>query len=157
MEINPTDQLEYNGALDFYKQYTEMRRKDMAFITTAQGAVLTIIGDKLLNMNISYFLLSLVATFLLFIGLNSERRFASYMKAYMVRARDIEKKYEMSLLSDAYTHVTKTKTSLSNTKTFPVYYGLFIFVWMIIWISNFIIWVLSFIICPAYTPFLFAV
>lgn len=134
--ITTAETLEYQSALELYRQYTEVRRRDMAFITTAQGAVLTIIGKDLLSMNLSSFLLSVIAVFLLLVGFNSERRLTSYMGAYMKRAKDIEGCRNMSLLSDAYAQVSKRRGLFSNTKTFPVYYALFALTWAVIWIVN---------------------
>lgn len=75
--------LEYEAALEQYRQLTPLRRQDMAFVTTAQAAILTIVGTKLLNLDASGFLLSLIAVFVLFLGINSERRLSGYMSGYM--------------------------------------------------------------------------
>jgi hypothetical protein len=53
--------LEYETALEQYRQLTALRRQDMAFVTTVQAAVLTIIGSNLLNLDVSGWLLSWVA------------------------------------------------------------------------------------------------
>ena len=134
--ITDSEALEYESALEFYRQYTDVRRHDMAFITTAQGAVFTIIGKDLLAMNLSSFLLSGIAVFLLLLGLNSERRLTAYMGAHMKRAKEIENLRKMTLLSDAYAQVTRRKLLLSNTLTFPVYYALFALVWVVVWLVN---------------------
>ncbi len=134
--ITDSETLEYRSALEFYRQYTNVRRHDMAFITTAQGAVLTAIGRDLLAMNLSSFLLSVVAVFLLLLGMNSERRLTAYMAVYMKRAKEIENRRNMSLLSDAYAQVSKRRFLVSNTVTFPGYYALFVLVWVVIWLIN---------------------
>lgn len=143
MSIGTTEEVEYRTAIELYCQFTDIRRQDIAFITTAQGAVLTIIGTELLKMSISDLLLSVIAVVLLVIGLNSERRLTAYMKGYMERARDIEDKAEMSLLRQAHDEVLKRKGLISNALAFPCYYGAFVLVWVVVWVFN----ILSVISC----------
>ena len=63
-------QAEYESAMEEYRHYTNLRRQDMTFVTTAQLAVLTIIGTRLVNLGLADFLLSLIAFFLLLLGIN---------------------------------------------------------------------------------------
>lgn len=65
-----------------------------------------------------------------------KRRLTAYMAAYMKRAKDIETRANMSLLTDAYERVSSQRRLLSNTKTFPVYYALFALAWALICIVN---------------------
>ncbi|HEU4835122.1 MAG TPA: hypothetical protein VFS90_11925 [Pyrinomonadaceae bacterium] len=67
---------EYDVGLQQYRLNSTLRRQDMAFVTTVQAAILTIIGAKLLSLDFSGFLLSAIAFFVLLLGLNSERRLA---------------------------------------------------------------------------------
>ena len=135
-DMTQSESLEYASALDLYRHYTNLRRYDMAFVTTAQGAVLTIIGKDLMTMNLPCVLLSLIAFFLLLLGLNSERRLTAYMSAYIRRAKEIESKRKMVLLSSAYSDVSQRRFLVSNTLTFPLYYGIFALSWLLIWTAN---------------------
>ncbi len=119
-----------------FRHFSDNRRRDMAFITTAQGAVLAIIGKNLLSMSLAYFLLSVIAAFLLLTGLNNERRMTAYMRGYMKRAKKIQDSLGMTFLSDGYTEVTQTKALVSNMVMFPFYYALFFAAWIAIWLAN---------------------
>lgn len=128
--------VEYDVGLRQYQLNSSLRRQDMAFVTTVQAAVLTIIGSKLLSLDFSGFLLSAIAFFVLLLGLNSERRLAGYMEGYMQRARQIEKEYGMTILSHSWSAVKRRRLLFSNAKVFPVYYCIFILAWLSIWVWN---------------------
>ena len=128
---------EYSSALGLFRHFSSLRRQDMAFVTTVQAAILTIIGDKLLSLDFSNFLLSAIAFFVLLLGLNSERRLAAHMSGEMDRARQIESEHGMSLLSVAYGEVRNRKLLMQNDIVFPLYYFIFIIAWIIIWMLNF--------------------
>ena len=127
---------EYEIGTEHFRHYSSLRRQDMAFVTTVQAAVLTIIGPKLLNLDFSGFVLSSVAFFVLLLGFNSERRLSVYMAGYMRRAKQIESEFGMSLLSDAWSEVRGRRMLFSNARIFPFYYFIFILVWVIIWLIN---------------------
>jgi hypothetical protein len=128
--------LEYETALEQYRQLTSLRRQDMTFVTTTQAAILTIVGTKLLNLDASGFLLSLIAVFVLCLGINSERRLSGYMSGYMRRAKEIESEYGMLLLSFGIQEVKNKKLLVSNSMIFPLYYAFFFIAWLIVWILN---------------------
>jgi hypothetical protein len=128
--------LEYQAALEQYRQLTSLRRQDMTFVTTAQAAILTIVGSKILSLDASGFLLSMVAVFALFLGMNSERRLSGYMSAYIRRAKEIESEYGMQLLSFGIQELRNKKLLISNSIIFPLYYSFFLVVWVIVWILN---------------------
>jgi hypothetical protein len=127
---------EYQAALEMFRHFSNIRRHDLAFITTAQGAVLAIIAKDILNMGLAFFLLSLIAAFLLVTGLNNERRLTAYMRGYMKRAKEIEHNSGMTLLSHGHAEVTRSRCLLSNAVTFPLYYAVFLLTWLLIWIVN---------------------
>ncbi|HEV2706254.1 MAG TPA: hypothetical protein VGV59_10045 [Pyrinomonadaceae bacterium] len=127
---------EYSNALGLFRHFSGLRRQDMAFVTTVQAAILTIIGSKLLSLDFSSFLLSSIAFFVLLLGLNSERRLAAHMFGEMLRARQIEAEHGMALLSVAYSEVENRKLLMKNNLVFPLYYFIFIVAWVIIWILN---------------------
>ncbi|MCA1566434.1 MAG: hypothetical protein LC803_12495 [Acidobacteria bacterium] len=127
---------EYSSALGLFRHFSSLRRQDMAFVTTVQAAILTIIGSKLLSLDFSSFLLSTIAFFVLLLGLNSERRLAAHMQGEMSRAKQIEEAYGMTLLSTAYKEVESRKMLMENKVVFPLYYFIFIIAWIIIWTLN---------------------
>lgn len=127
---------EYSSALGLFRHFSGLRRQDMAFVTTVQAAILTIIGTKLLSLDFSSFLLSTIAFFVLLLGLNSERRLAAHMRGEINRAKQIEQEYGMTLLSMAYKEVESRKMLMENNKVFPLYYFIFIIAWVIIWMVN---------------------
>ncbi|MBE9029953.1 hypothetical protein IQ266_09460 [filamentous cyanobacterium LEGE 11480] len=128
--------LEYETALEQYRQFTSLRRQDMTFVTTVQAAVLTIIGKNLLKLDGAHFLLSLVAVFVLFLGINSERRLAGYMTAYMRRTNEIEAEYGMKLTLMSAQEVKTKRLLVSNAIIFPLYYAVFLIAWGVVWILN---------------------
>jgi len=132
-------QVEYNAALEQYRHYMTVRRTDMAFVTTIQIAILTIIGADIQNLNLSSFLLSLMAFFVLLLGINSELRLATYMLGYKERVIEIEKENHLKSVSNASRKVKemeKKMFNLTNRKIFPLYYLIFAVIWFVIWIVN---------------------
>lgn len=128
--------VEYENALEQYRHYTSLRRQDMAFVTTVQVAVLTIIGANLRNLDLANLLLSIIAFFVLLLGINNERRLTAYMAGYMKRATQIETDYEMSLLVKGRQEVLNRKLLLSNIVVFQLYYFVFSVVWVVVWVLN---------------------
>lgn len=130
--------LEYEKAFSQYLHYTSLRRQDMAFVTTVQIAIFTIIGSNLLQLDIMRLILSFIAFFVLLLGVNNERRLTAYMAGYMIRARQIESEYGLSLISTSTQEVNKRKLLISNTIVFPLYYCIFCISWIIVWVLNII-------------------
>jgi hypothetical protein len=128
--------LEYEHAINQYLHCSSLRRQDMVFVTTVQAAVLTIIGVKLQNLDLAGLLLSIIAFFVLLLGVNSERRISAYMSGYMRRANQIESEHSMSLLSNGRQEIKRKKFLVSNAIVFPLYYFVFIIAWIVIWIVN---------------------
>ena len=130
--------VEYEQALGQYQNCTVLRRHDMAFVTTVQGAVLTIIGPRLPDLDSSGVVLSLIAFFLLLLGINSERRLSNYMDAYFTRAREIEQQLGLALVSRGFEEVRKRRSLVSNSVVFPLYYAFLMVAWVVIWVRSFI-------------------
>ena len=59
---------EYDNAISQYRHFMSIRRTDMAFVTTVQAGVLTIVKPNLLKLDESSFFLTLLAFLLLFVG-----------------------------------------------------------------------------------------
>lgn len=118
------------------RSYSSLGRTDVAFVTTVQGAALAIIGDELLALQPSGFLLSAVAAIVALIGFNAERRLYSYMSAYMTRAREIEAANGLSLLTAARNETQRVTWLTSNTNVFRAFYCLSFIGWVLVWILN---------------------
>lgn len=132
-------QVEYQAAMEQYRHYTVLRRQDMAFVTTVQVAVLTIIGAKAQNLDFSSFLLSLMAFFVLLLGVNSELRLATYMSGYKQRAKEIEAENRLNIVTEATKRVEQMEKSMfnmTNRKIFPLYYFVFALIWIAVWLAN---------------------
>jgi hypothetical protein len=113
---------EYEKAIELYLHFSSLRRQDMAFVTTVQAAVLTIIGKNIMNLDLASIILSVIAFFVLLLGFNSERRIAAYMAGYMKRACQIESEYGMTLLSNGADSIKRKIFLFSNALIFPLYY-----------------------------------
>lgn len=132
-------QVEYQAAMEQYRHYTVLRRQDMAFVTTVQVAILTIIGAKAQSLDFSSFLLSLMAFFVLLLGINSELRLATYMSGYKQRAKDIEEENRLNIVTGASKRVEqmeKNMFNITNRKIFPLYYSVFALIWIAVWLTN---------------------
>lgn len=131
------ERTEYTECLNMFRHFGNSRRRDMAFITTAQGVVLTVVGQNLLNLNLSLFILTVIAVFLLITGFNNERRLSAYMRGYIKRAKYLENKIGMNFLAEGFKEIQNTNYIVSNMHTFSAYYVFFTFAWISIWILNF--------------------
>jgi len=107
-------------------------RTDVAFATTVQAAILAVIGSHLPLHNIGHTALSVLAFTVAVLGINSVDRVYRYMSGYMSRAREIETKLDLKLITQGYL-ATKTRFNLPIASTFKYYYALLIVFWMIIW------------------------
>ncbi len=133
------DKLEYEHAFLQFQHHSTLRRQDMAFVTTVQVAVFSIIGQKILSMDLVSTVLSLFAFFVCVMGLNNERRLSAYMTGYMARARQIESNNDMTLAASGRNELKKRKFLFSNTTLFPLYYVITLAVWLVIWAQNLLI------------------
>lgn len=130
------EKTEYEISLTQFRHFASLRRQDMAFATTVQGAVLAIVKDHIVSLGPADFLLTLLAFLVLLMGLNNERRLSSYMCGYMDRARQIEDQFGMKVLHIAFDWVQRERLLVSNRKTFPLYYLIFATLWLTIWTLN---------------------
>lgn len=128
--------VEYESSLKRLLEYTGLRRQGIAFSTTFQAAILSIIGSDILDINISHMLLSIVAFFVLFMGLNNERRLYSYIQGCSDRIKEIENQFDMSFFKSCDRRASEKPMLFSNNSLFQIYYALFIIMWIAIWIIN---------------------
>ena len=88
---NQTSELttvEYETTLEDYRHFATLRRQDMLFVTTVQGAVLAVIGTRLFSLQPADIILSIIAASVVCFGFNSEKRLSFYMAAQARRARN---------------------------------------------------------------------
>jgi hypothetical protein len=130
---------EYDNALSQLRSYGGHGRQDMVFVTTVQGVVLTIIGSSLPNLNMAGFLLSIIAFLVTLLGINSQRRLNAYMSGYMHRARQIEMKYNMSLVQIGRKEIQSKKWLFPNNTMFLIYHFALLISWIAIWTVNILI------------------
>lgn len=127
---------EYENALQHYRHFTDLRGRDAIFTTTVQVGVLTIIGSKLPILNLTGFLLSIVAVFSVLLGINNMRRLSAYLNGFSSRAIEIEKNFGMSLISRGKKEVSQKRISPPSAVLFLLYHYIFLLVWIIIWVWN---------------------
>jgi hypothetical protein len=128
--------MEYHEANEWWRSISRMHRTDMAFFTTAQGAVLGLIGDKLFNMSFGHIVLSLMAFLLVFIGIHNEVRLYGYLLGFRRRGEAIERELNISLMTSAVDNAKKAKWTMQRRTMFVSYYVLLAFGWIVIWIRN---------------------
>ncbi len=124
--------MEYQEALAQTRAFATLMRTDVAFATTVQAAILAVIGSHLPLHNIGHTALSVLAFTVAILGINSVDRVYRYMAGYMSRAREIEVRLGLKLITQGHL-MTKTRFNLPIATTFKYYYMLLIVFWMIIW------------------------
>ncbi|MBA7680979.1 hypothetical protein ES703_89305 [subsurface metagenome] len=135
-ELTSGEKLEYEQANNWWRTLSQMRRRDMMLFTAAQGAVLAIIGRELLTLSPGGYALSIIAFLFAVIGFFNERRLYRYLDEFRNRAKAIEYKYKMTLLTSAHEKVKKQRFSLPSTLAFSAYYAIIGVGWVVLWILN---------------------
>jgi hypothetical protein len=135
-ELTSSARLEYETTVAQYQNCTTLRRQDMVFVTAIQGAVVSIVGNELLSLDLGRFVLSGIAFVVVLLGLNSERRLSAYMTGYSARALEIERAFGLRALRAGVTEVKKTRWLASNSAAFPAFYLANGLGWITIWIAN---------------------
>jgi len=140
LKISSSDaaKIEYEQALNFFHNHSQLRRQGIAFVTTVEGAMLTIIGNNLVSMEAPHIALSVIGFFVALLGINNERRLIAFTIGYLKRARKIESVSGMSLLYDGYENMKKKPLLVSNTSAFVIYYVLIVVFWISVWLYNFV-------------------
>lgn len=132
-------QWEYREANTWWRTLSNMRRRDIAFFTAAEAAILTIIGKDLLALSSAYAILSCMGFVIALIGINNERRLYSYIQGFRKRAEEIEENDDGPMFSIHYAR-EKVKglqgTTIPSTIAFQIYYTLFALAWVAIWFLN---------------------
>lgn len=92
--------VEYQSALGRLDAYGDTGRRDLMFVTTAQAAILSIVGDRLASLDgVRDWALVGMAFAVALLGCNSQLRLMGQVGAFMKRARWIEGRLGMSLLT----------------------------------------------------------
>jgi hypothetical protein len=130
-----TEKLEYKQANEWWRTLSTMRRRDIAFFTAIEVAIITIIRTQLLNLQVEGIILSIIGFFIALIGLNNEYRSYKYLCGFRERARQIEEKQEMTLISSTQNLVSNSQFHKMNTSSaFRLYYALIAVIWLVLWI-----------------------
>ena len=131
--MQDSEKLEYTQANEWWRTLSQMRRRDIALFTGAQGAILALIGDQLPDkLQADGYGLTAIAFIVALIGINNERRLYGYLRGFRKRAQDIETKYrdnEMSLIGSARKQVAGLSKTLGSSKAFLIYYGIIAVGW----------------------------
>jgi hypothetical protein len=138
-DVSPCDLLttEYEQANEWWRGISQMRRHDLAAFTALEGAVVTIVGDRLVHrMDIRDVLLVVIAFIIAAIGFNNETRLYAYLTAFRTRAAELEAAHGLKLLTQAHNSVEAKRYILSSSSTFAAYYALIAFGWVAVLIYN---------------------
>jgi hypothetical protein len=136
VEVSTTATAEYTLGLEVFRHWSGVRRQDMVFTTTVQGAVFTILGKNVLQLHVADFALSCIAFFVVVLGFNSERRVAAYMRGAAQRLKEVEPMTGMALFSAGATEVARTRGLAANAKVFMIYYLVLGLAWLFVWAGN---------------------
>lgn len=128
---------EYEQANEWWRQISQMRRHDLAAFTALEGAVVTIVGDKLVGqLDVRDVILVIIAFIIAAIGLNNEARLYAYLTAFRARATEVESDHNLLLLTQAQKSVDSKPYILSSSLTFAAYYALIAVGWLGVLIFN---------------------
>jgi hypothetical protein len=139
-EINESVMLkEYEEANEWWRTLSRMRRQDMTLFITIQGAIVTVIGLQLLNMDPKSIVLSIFAFSSALLAFNNERRLYGYLYGFRQRALEIEKKTGMELIKMGMKEVARKRIIVRSSISFSFYYALIALCWVAIWLLNILI------------------
>lgn len=124
---------EYKLGIELLRHWSTMRRHDIVFVTTIQGAVLTIIGKNLPHLQVADYALTVIAAFVVVLGINSERRLAGYSNGYVRRVQNLELRLGMTLLAEGLAEVQSLRGLVSNYRMFINYYSALFVGWLLLW------------------------
>jgi hypothetical protein len=120
--------LEYEYAHERWTNGTNQRRAGLAFLTTVQGTIITIIGTNLFHMDGRARALVIFAIVVAISGYNHEKRIGSYMRGYRRRAIELEERHGLRLFQYGVAEAKAAKT-MSNRKLFRWYFVLILTAW----------------------------
>lgn len=126
---------EYQAFNDRWQNGVVQRRGGLAFFTGVQGAILTVVGNQLGNLDTQGYSLALFGIIVCLVAWNNERRIWAYMEGYRERAISIEKKSGLSLITNGKLR-SEARFTFSNRKVFQMYYFVMLSGWLAILLSN---------------------
>jgi hypothetical protein len=130
---------EYQSAFEQYRHFVTVRRQDLLFVTTIQGAVLTIIrgsithSDPTTSLHTAEIMLSLLAFFVVLLGLNNERRLSAYMEGCIQSIQRIEKQFDLKLFTTGARLAKQRRLTVGVEAAFTTFYIFLLLGWMAIW------------------------
>lgn len=113
--------LEYEYANARWTNGSDQRRSGLAFFTAVQGTILTIVGERITNLDASSRALVAFGLVVTLIAWNHERRIGAHMEGYLKRAMEIEEANDMYLLRRGRAAAAQRRT-LSNRTMFAVHF-----------------------------------
>lgn len=148
--------VEYQSAISRLDAYGDTGRRDLMFVTAAQAAIISIVGDRLTSLGgVRDWALVGVAFAVSLLGCNSQWRLRGQVRAFMARARWIERRLGMALLrcgdtafaerdeSGRFTPaeepgrpILKRMRPMPIGRAFAVLYGLIAIFWFVIIVAN---------------------
>lgn len=131
---------EYQQGIELLRHWSGVRRQDIVFVTTAQAAILTVIGKSLPRLDLAQYALTVIAFYVIILGINTERRLAAYSDGYVNRIKLLEPTLGIALLSAGAAEVDRQRFLVSNKRMFLTYYGVLLSGWLGLWLTNFAEW-----------------
>ena len=127
--------VEYQAFNDRWENGVIQRRAGLTFFTGVQGAILTVIGDKLGALDTRGYALSIFGVIVCLVAWNNERRIGAYMEGYRDRSIEIEKIIGLSLITNGK-RLSDARWTFSNRKIYQLYYFIMLAGWLSILTSN---------------------
>lgn len=127
--------LEYELAHTRWTAGTNQRRVGLAFFTAVQGTIFTIIGDRILTLDLESTIISVFGMIVSIISWNHERRIGAHMTGYGNHIKKIEKKHNIGIFQSGRDEA-KRQFTFSNRKLFSWYFVLIFIVWILIFTIN---------------------
>ena len=126
---------EYGHALGWWRDISQMRRRDIALFSGGQGAAIIFVGRDIDLIGLDIWAVAVLAFLLALIGLNNEYRLASYMNAFRERAKDIERdSHGMLLVTTALADRDKLRFKFASQYVFQFYYLIIIVGWLLLFV-----------------------
>jgi hypothetical protein len=135
-KMSEATRLEYSQTCEFLRHTMSLRRDVVIFVTAVQGTVITVVGDRLANLSLRDFVLSVVAFAVGIIGIFYDQRLRMRMRWYDKRAQQIENVNEMALFSRSDVSKGTRFLGIRGTHLVIMIYGIICIFWMALWIRS---------------------
>ena len=122
--------LEYSEACSFLRNYANLRRQGLMFVTVVQGALLTILSNNECHYSILNLFLSILLVLVAFVGIYNEKRLNGRRQSCYERLKDIEGNDSgMALITSLH-----RKSRIGNYTAFCLFYAILASGSVVIWI-----------------------